>query len=1018
MLTLGYVPLAYAQTGPASGFDDAQVAVVPSPTSLAFTPDGRLLITSQLGKIYVHRNGVLLNPPALDLGSSVCTYRERGVSGIAVDPDFAANHFVYVSYTFNKLGDCDTEYTSTPVGRISRFELNDNNTIDPASERVLIDNVPSVIGVHNVADVEFGKDGDLYISIGDSGCDYAADSGCFDSNDAAQDLNSLVGKILRIKSDGTVPPDNPYTGPGTVRCQLTGGSEPGSTCQEIFAAGLRNPWRITFDPNATGTRFFINDVGESTWEEIDEGKAGANYGWNAREGFCANSSKTDCATQPAGFTVPLFAYGRSEGCSAVTGGAFVPNGVWPSEFEGTYLFGDFTCGTMFKLRASDGSYVREPFMPGVDGSTIVDMLFGPENGRTVLYYTSFRNGGEVRRIAYVGAANRAPTAVFDASPMFGPSPLTVAVDGHSSSDPDGDSLTYAWTFGDGSAAGAGVTTEHTYASNGTYTVDLTVTDAGGLTGAASVRIDVGNTPPAPVIVTPAADYTFAVGDRIVLQGRATDAEDGQLPDSSLTWRVVRHHNTHTHPFVPLTPGNQVTFTAPGPEDLGAGGTSWLEIELTAVDNAGLSTTITQALMPRTVRLDFVSDPPGATLRIDNDELTAPVSFTSWVNYGVAVEANSQTRPGGATLAFDSWSDGGAAAHTIMSPSSPTTYTARFTGASPSPFGGTGVALPGTIQAENFDEGGADVAYVDTTAENSGGQYRQTGVDIESTADAGGGYNIGYAVAGEWLAYTANVASSNTYVVEVRVASDGPGGTFHIEVDGVDRTGPLAVPNTGGWQTWTTIRKTGIALSAGRQVWRLVMDENGVSTAVGNFNWMRATVSAAGGGSTPFGGTAVSLPGTLEAENFDDGGEGVAYHDLDAGNSGGQYRVTDVDIETTDDPLNEPFGNHSLGWAFAGEWLNYTVNVETSGTYSLAVRVASNGDGGTFHIEIDGVDKTGLLTVPDTGGWNVWRTILVPNVSLNSGVQVWRLVMDDNGVSTAVGNFNWMRVAETTESSNR
>jgi hypothetical protein len=89
-----------------------------------------------------------------------------------------------------------------------------------------------------------------------------------------------------------------------------------------------------------------------------------------------------------------------------------------------------------------------------------------------------------------------------------------------------------------------------------------------------------------------------------------------------------------------------------------------------------------------------------------------------------------------------------------------------------------------------------------------------------------------------------------------------------------------------------------------------------------------------------------------------------------------------------------------------------VNVETSGTYSLAVRVASNGAGGTFHIEIDGVDKTGLLTVPDTGGWNVWRTISVPNVSLNSGAQVWRLVMDANGVSTAVGNFNWMRVAAT------
>lgn len=1021
VLAFGTIPSAFAQSERPAGFDDAQVAVVNSPTTLASTPDGRLLIASQLGQIYVHRNGVLLNPPALDLGSSVCTYRERGLSGVAVDPDFPSNHFVYVAYMFNKLGDCGAEYTATPVGRVSRFQLSDNNTIDRSTERVLIDNVPSVLGVHNLADLEFGKDGYLYISIGDSGCDYAGDSGCFDSNNAAQDMNSLVGKILRIKSDGTVPADNPYTGADTVPCQLTGGSEPGTTCQEIFAAGLRNPWRITFDPNATGTRFFINDVGESTWEEVNQGTAGANYGWNAREGFCANSSTTDCSTQPTpAFTPPLLAYGRSDGCAAVTGGAFVPNGAWTSEFDGMYLFGDFTCGTIFKLRPSGDGYIREPFMQAVSGSTIVDMLFAPENGRTVLYYTSFRNGGEVRRIAYVGAANRAPTAAVSADPLFGPSPLDVAFDGRASADPDGDPLTYSWNFGDGSPAASGVTTQHTYAVDGTYTATLRVTDADGQAATASVRIDVGNTPPAPVILTPAADYRFAVGDRINLQGRATDPEDGPLPDSSLTWRVVRHHNTHTHPFLPPTSGNNIGFTAPGPEDLSAGGTSWLEIELTAVDSVGRSTTVAQTLMPQTVRLDFLSDPPGATLRIDNDQLTTPVSFTAWVNYGVAVEASSQTRPDGARLTFSSWSDGGAAAHTIVSPAVPSTYTARFTTPPSSPYGGVRAALPGTIQAENFDEGSAGVAYADTTAGNSGGQYRTTNVDIEESSDIGGGYNVGYAFAGEWLAYAVDVTSAGSYDIEVRVASNGPGGTFHLEVDGVDRTGPLIVPDTRGWQNWTTIRKTDVPLTAGQQIWRLVMDTNGTTTAVGNFNWIRATASAGGGGgSTPFGGAAVALPGTLEAENFDDGGEGVAYHDLDAGNAGNDHsRATDVDIEFTDDPVNgdSPFASHSsLGWVFAGEWLNYTVNVQTSGPYNLYVRVASNGNGGTFHIEVDGVDKTGSLTVPDTGGWSSWLSIYVPNVSLNAGMQVWRLVMDTNGASTAVGNFNWIAVTTTLSS---
>ena len=106
------------------------------------------------------------------------------------------------------------------------------------------------------------------------------------------------------------------------------------------------------------------------------------------------------------------------------------------------------------------------------------------------------------------------------------------------------------------------------------------------------------------------------------------------------------------------------------------------------------------------------------------------------------------------------------------------------------------SVPGTIQAEDFDDGGSGVGYLDTTAGNSGGQYRATDVDIESTSDVGGGYSVGWAFAGEWLAYTVNVATAGTYDLEVRVASAGAGGTFHIEVNGVDRTGPLTVPNTG------------------------------------------------------------------------------------------------------------------------------------------------------------------------------------------------------------------------------
>jgi hypothetical protein len=270
--------------------------------------------------------------------------------------------------------------------------------------------------------------------------------------------------------------------------------------------------------------------------------------------------------------------------------------------------------------------------------------------------------------------------------------------------------------------------------------------------------------------------------------------------------------------------------------------------------------------------------------------------------------------------------------------------------------------------------------------------------------------VGWAFAGEWLKYSVNVTTAGMYDIDFRVASGGSGGTFHLEVNGVDKTGPLTVPSTGGWDTWVNVRKSAVALSAGPQLWRLVMDTNGSTTAVGNFNYIRVSALGSSGSSTPFGGTAPALPGTVQFENFDDGGEGVAYHDLSSGNAGGQgNRTTDVDIATTTDTG----GGLIVGWAFAGEWLNYTVNVTTAGTYDIDVRVASAGNGGTFHIEVNGVDKTGPMIVPNSLGWDTWVNVRKTGVTLAAGVQVWRVVMDSNGPTTAVGNFNNFRVSTST-----
>jgi glucose/arabinose dehydrogenase len=381
------------------GFSDVVIADVDAPTALAFTPDGRILITTQPGQLRVYRNGALLAAPALNLSLNdrICSNSERGLLGVAVDPTFAQNGFIYVYYTFNRAGAC--------VNRVSRFVLGDNNRAALTSEVVLIDNIPSPAGNHNAGDVQFGKDGLLYISVGDGGCDYKGDSGCAGANDAARDRNVLLGKILRITRRGAIPAGNPFRGANSARCNRTGRTAAGRNCQETFARGLRNPFRIAFDDDATSTRFFINDVGQNIWEEIDVGRAGADYGWNVREGPCPNNQAINCALPPPSLTDPIHAYSHSTGCESITGGSFVPAGLWPSEYDNAYLYSDFVCGKIFSLTPGPaGGFNSVEFATDLGARSAVTLTFGRFGATQALYYTTFNNGGQVRRISHSGSA--------------------------------------------------------------------------------------------------------------------------------------------------------------------------------------------------------------------------------------------------------------------------------------------------------------------------------------------------------------------------------------------------------------------------------------------------------------------------------------------------------------------------------------------------------------------------------------------------------------------------------------
>lgn len=690
IVTLSTKPAQSAPVLPAD-FSDIRIAQVNAPTALAFTPDNRLLITTQAGAIHVYTNGNLIAAAALDLSAKLCANGERGLLGIAVDPAFATNSYIYVYYTFNKFSDCGTNIPTIPVNRVSRFTLPANNVISPNSELVLLDNIPSPNSNHNGGDLHFGADGLLYVSVGDGGCSVLDSTKCAGQNDISRLLSYPLGKILRINKDGTIPTDNPRANvAGSRRCADPAGVPAGNgPCKEMFSWGLRNPFRFAFKPGSN--EFFINDVGQNIWEEIDNGERDADYGWNVREGHCVNDSVTNCGTPPAGMTNPIYDYSHNTGCASITGGAFVPAGVWPTAYNGSYFFSDFVCGKIYQLQMSGtNTYTATEFISNLGGSSAVHMIFGAYNGTQAMYYTTYADGGEIHVIAYSGAANRSPTASFTANPRTSTTaPLTVNFNAAASSDPDNGDLisAYLWNFGDGRV----VTTtlaiiSNTYATLGAYTATLRVRDSrGGESMPISTQIFVGNTPPSVTIISPSTAKRFFVGERITLTATVSDREDGTIPAANMSWKVLLFHNfgtpnVHSHPFFGAVTGNNILMPpAPSPEDLPAVDNSFLQIQLTVTDSQGQSTVITQNILPKIVNLTFATNPAGGRIDVNGIGLTNTQTLHSWQGYALNISTANYTDAMSRTLTFESWSDGGAISHTVTTPARDTAYNANFLG---------------------------------------------------------------------------------------------------------------------------------------------------------------------------------------------------------------------------------------------------------------------------------------------------------------------------------------------------
>jgi glucose/arabinose dehydrogenase len=334
---IGVLPV---QALPAGFTERTYVSGLQTPTAMAFAPDGRLFVAEQGGKLRVIKNGKLLSQSFLTVRTDPSG--ERGLLGVAIHPRFSSNRYVYVYYTVPG---------NPPHNRVSRFTADPNNP-DVAlfgSEKVILElNNLSGATNHNGGALQFGRDGKLYIGVGDN------------ANSAnSQKLTNLLGKVLRLNSDGSIPTDNPFY------------SRARGKNRAIYALGLRNPFTLGIDPKTGAIR--VNDVGQHTWEEINRGQRGANYGWPACEGRCAAN----------GFANPIYQYATNDH-GAITGGTFYRGTKFPAAYVGSYFFADYLQGFIRRL---DSAGTARSFHSRAKSP--VDLEVGPDGS---LYYLSLFDG--------------------------------------------------------------------------------------------------------------------------------------------------------------------------------------------------------------------------------------------------------------------------------------------------------------------------------------------------------------------------------------------------------------------------------------------------------------------------------------------------------------------------------------------------------------------------------------------------------------------------------------------------
>ncbi|GAA1197217.1 ThuA domain-containing protein [Streptomyces hebeiensis] len=588
------------------------------PMSLAVLPDRSVLHTSRDGTLRITDAG---GDTTIAGKLDVYSHDEEGLQGVGVDPGFAENRAIYLYYApklDTPAGDAPENGTAADfapfdgINRLSRFTLNEDGTLNTASEKKVLD-VAASRGTccHVGGDIDFDADGNLYLSTGDDTNPFASDgytpidertdrNPAFDAQRSAGNTNDLRGKLLRIKvaEDGsyTIPEGNLFA-PGTEK-----------TRPEIYAMGFRNPFRISVDEK-TGI-VYVGDYGPdagaasptrgpSGMVEFARVTEAGNFGWpycvgnnepfidydfatkQSGEAFdCSapkntsrnNTGLTDLpAAKPAwipydGGSVPEFGTGSE---SPMAGPVYRYDAdldspvKFPEAYDGDFFAGEFGRKWIKRIeQGEDGTVEKINPFPWT-GTQIMDMDFGPDGALYVLDYGLSWFGGDEYSALYRienATGGKSPIAEATASKTSGKAPLKVTFSSAGTEDPDGDELSYQWDFGDGSTSTEANPT-HTYKKNGTYSARLTVTDPTERTGTASVRVVVGNTAPKVTLELPADGTLFNFGDTLPFKVQVSDPEDGTIDCAKVTVRYVLGHDNHGHPITSAN-GCEGTITAP------------------------------------------------------------------------------------------------------------------------------------------------------------------------------------------------------------------------------------------------------------------------------------------------------------------------------------------------------------------------------------------------------------------------------------------------------------------------